>query len=243
MNLLLHCIALRSVPIADTRTLVSAWSRETGYVTFCFPAGNSREAKRRRALATPLALFEGRSEIRPSKDILSLRDFSPIAGSPALAAPDISRTVTAPVIAEILDRLLRHASPDEKLSDYIFEGAQALAGLSRPAACANFHIVFLFGLTAVAGITPDLSEYAPGRIFDLREGFYRTAPPLHTDYLESPATDFLPVLARANYKNMHKLRLSRTERREALLGLLKYFSIHLEPLDNLKSLAVLSDFG
>lgn len=70
----LHCIALRTVRHSDTKNIVSAWSRELGRVAFAFPAGSGREARRRRALTTPLALFEGQCELRPGREIHTIRD-------------------------------------------------------------------------------------------------------------------------------------------------------------------------
>ncbi len=229
------------MPVSDSRTLVSAWSRELGRVTFGFPAGSGREARRRRALASPMALFEGRSEAKPGSDILPLRDFSPTPGSPALAAPDIARTMLCSFLAEVLDRLLQRTAPDAHLSDYLFASAAALSALPRGAASANFHIVFLYGLARMAGIAPDLSGYVPGAVFDMRDGVFRRSAPLHSDYLDADASSFLTVLARVNFNNMHRLHLSRAERRDILSAMLDYYSIHLGNLGNLRTLGVLHE--
>lgn len=241
MNQTLHCIALRTVAISDSKSLVTAWSREAGRVTFAFPAGGSRESRRRRALSSPLGLFEGRSEIKPGHEILSLRDFSPMAGSPALAPRDIWRTMQATFLAEVLDRLLTRTAPEEILSDYLFDSMRTLARTQDARACANFHLVFLYGLCRFAGIAPNLDGLGPGAVFDLREGCCRSSRPLHTDYIDAPQTPVLRILARANFNNMHRLRFSRDERREILARMLQYYSIHLGTLSELKSLAVLSE--
>ncbi|MBP3537467.1 MAG: recombination protein O N-terminal domain-containing protein, partial [Muribaculaceae bacterium] len=69
-----HCIALRTVRLSDSRNLLSAWSREAGRITFAIPAGATREARRRKAMTSPLAFFEGIADIRDNRDIQTVRD-------------------------------------------------------------------------------------------------------------------------------------------------------------------------
>ncbi len=85
MNMNLHCLALRHVAVSDSRSLLSAWSRELGRITLAFPSATSREGRRRRALTPPMALFEGVAEVRPGREVLAMRDLSPQAGSVATA--------------------------------------------------------------------------------------------------------------------------------------------------------------
>ena len=54
-----HCIVLRNVRYSDTQTIVTVYSRELGRFSFLSPAGNTREAARRRALLMPLSEVEG----------------------------------------------------------------------------------------------------------------------------------------------------------------------------------------
>ena len=49
----LECIALRTVKVSDSKSLLSAWTRQLGRVSFSIPAGAGREARRRRALCSP----------------------------------------------------------------------------------------------------------------------------------------------------------------------------------------------
>lgn len=232
-------MALRSVAYSDNKFLLSAWSREHGRLTFAFPSSGSREGRRRRALTTPLALFEGVTDIRPGRDILSLRDLSPLPDSTAMAAPDAIRAVTATFLAEALDLLLRRMPPDDDLTDFLFSSARTLTRVVHPRAKAMFVHVFLYRLTRHAGIEPDMSNAAPAMIFDMRDGCFRHAAPLHDDYLRGEENEALAILSRARYYNMHKLQFSRNERQHILDRLLQYYGIHLSPLTSLKSLAVL----
>ena len=178
----LHCIALHTVRHSDTRSILTAWSAELGRISIGMPDGKGREAARRRALTMPLAMFEAVGDVRPGRDIISVRDLRPSAGSPASAPPTPARTMLQLFLADALDRILRQSAPDPLLSDFIFDSLRRLARLSRPTALANFHIVFLFRMARFLGIAPDTDIPAGASpekmIFDLREASF-----LVTDFL------------------------------------------------------------
>lgn len=232
----LHCIALRTVRHSDSKNLLSAWSREAGRISFAIPAGSGREAARRRSLTSPLAIFEGVSDLKPGREIFSIRDLRPGIGSLAMEASPV-KGMTAMFLAEFLDLLLRRSEPDEALSDFLFASLRVFSEMTDATAIANFHLVFIYRLTLVAGIEPQTDT--PGTVFDLRDGSFRAARPLHDDWLDTVESECLRRLARVHYNNSGELGLDRTMRNRLLDSLLRYYSIHLLPLTSLKSLEIL----
>lgn len=194
------------------------------------------------ALTTPLALFEGQCELRPGREIHTIRDLRPLKGSPALDGSPVKGLV-ALFLAETLDLLLRRAEADSPLSDFLFGSVAVLDSMRRPAALANFHLVFLYRLAAMLGVEPDVSEWEPGMHFDMRDACFRPTAPLHSDFLPPAEAAVVPLLARLGYRGMHLFRANRSERNAAVDHMMRYFSIHLAPLTSLKSLAVLREMG
>ncbi|MDE6121129.1 MAG: DNA repair protein RecO C-terminal domain-containing protein [Muribaculaceae bacterium] len=232
----LHCIALRTVRHSDSKNLLSAWSRELGRVTFSMPSGAGREARRRRGLTSPLALFEGEADVRPGREILQMRDLRPMAGSLAMDTSPV-KGLTALFLAEFLDLIMRRAEPDGALSDFVFASLEYFAEMTDAGALANFHLVFVCRLMHYAGIAPDVTE--DGSFFDMREGRFRTTPPLHAEWLDENETAMLRVLAGARYDTAATVAQERLSRNILLDIMLRYYSIHLMPLTSLKSLEVL----
>lgn len=237
MLLPVECISLRTVRLSDSKNLLSVWSRQAGRLTFAVPAGNSREARRRRAFTSPLGTFEGVCDLRPDRDIQSVRDVMPMPGSIAMGGTPL-HGLTAFFLADALDVVLRRSAPDEALSDFLFDSLAVFAALGGRAA-ANFHLLFLFGLAHYAGIEPDTGDYAPGRVFDMREGRFRLSAPLHSDYIEGREARLMVMLSRATYASAAHLPFDRDGRRRALDLILQYFTLHLAPLNKLKSLDIL----
>lgn len=235
----LHCIALRTIRLSDSKNFLSAWSRQVGRITISMPAGASREANRRRALTTPMALFECVGDIRPGKDIISVRDLRPMAGSPAMQYSP-TKAMIAQFLGEVSDSMLRRTESDERLSDFLFASVMAFSATEGPP-LTNFHLIYLYRLTHFAGIEPRLDGYAPGTVFDLREGALRPTRPLHNDFLSPADTDTLVAIARAGYSTADTLPLDRAARRRAVDNILQYFSLHLSTPTSFKSLSILRD--
>ena len=229
----LHCLALRTVKVSDSRNLLSVWSREHGRLTLAMPAGRGREAMRRRALTMPMSLFEGIANVNLLRDVQSIRDISAIPTHPLSAAA----TPSALFLAEVLDLLLRRSEPDKALTDYLFDNARRIGSLTNKA-LAMFHILFLYRLTVFAGIEPDMGTYSRGSIFDMREGIFRTSMPLHPDYLNPTASRIMHTLG-SMHPDAPRLLLSREARNTATDIILRYYTLHHTPLTSLKSLDIL----
>lgn len=236
----LDCIALRTVKVSDSKNILSAWTRTFGRLSFSIPSGAGREARRRRAICGPLAAFEAECDVRPGRDIHSLRDVRACASSLSLASSP-AKSVVAIFLSEVLDLLLRRSEPDEALSDFLFGSAEAFAAISDNSLTASFHIIFLYHLTHYAGIEPDMSGYAPGTVFDLREGVFRATHPLHPDFLTADEAALFASLPAARYDA--PLGIDHTARRRLLNAILKYYGLHLMSLSSLKSLEILRDMA
>ena len=236
----LESIALRTVKVSDSKSLLSAWTRQLGRVSFSIPAGAGREARRRRALCSPLATFFGECDVKPGREIHSLRDVRAGAMSLAVAASP-AKSIIAIFLSEVLDLLLRRSEPDEALSDFLFSSIEAFAAITDNSCTASFHIIFLYHLTLYAGIGPDADTYIPGCVFDLREGMFRTTAPLHPDFIAGEECSYFASLASARYDT--PLHIPAPIRRRLLDFLLTYYSLHLMSFSSLKSLEILRDMA
>ncbi len=233
------CIALRTIRLNDKQNLLSAWSRESGRITLAMPAGAGREASRRRALTRPLYCFEGVADIRPQREIHTIRDLRP-HGAVGAVRLSVVKDMVGIFIAEVLDLLLRQASPDPYLSQFLFESVELLHEAEREEIVSYFPVLFLLRLTEQLGVGPDFDT--PGSIFDLREGRFTPALPLHRDFADSDAGADLRALAACTYSTAPVLAWSRVRRNEITDILLRYLSIHIAPLTSLHSLSTLRNY-
>ncbi len=236
----LQCAVLRTIKYDDRRAIVTAWSAEQGRVSLIVPSGASREARRRRAIMMPLSLFEGEVDIRPSHELLSIRDVRPLRVLTELSG-EPTKAVVAMFLSEVLEKVLREAQADTALTSFLFDAIERLDTMAEATGVANFPLVFLFRLCHFLGIEPDMTDWLPGSYFDMRGGQFHASQPLCKDFLTPDQTAFLALLSRLNFDNSRRTRLPRQQRREALSQILRYYTLHHTKLDNLNSLAVVSD--
>ena len=233
----LTCIALRTVRHSDRHSILSAYTRESGRLSLLVPAGNGREAARRRAMLMPGSRFSCVADIRDNDRIPPMRDVTTRGPQPGFSHP-VKSAVTL-FLVDFLNTLLRDSMPDEGMFEYIDTMFDMYGRQDK--GLANFHILFLIRLAHFAGIEPDVSTYSKGTLFDMMDGVFRTSAPLHGRFLERDETTAVAQLMRMNLRNMSRYNLSATQRNNILDRILEYYSLHFANMQSLKSIEVLRD--
>lgn len=233
----LHLVALKATKYSDTQTILTAYSRELGRVSFALPAGKGKGATRARALCMPLGIVECDSEPRAGREILPMRQLSAGMTLSSLHSNPMKQMM-AMFLAEVLAVTLQGSEADRALFDFLTASIRLLdtADTSRT---ANFHICFLFNLSRHLGIEPDTSTFKPGAIFDLADGRWRQSMPMHRRYLPPAESEVAFRLSRMTYSNMHRFHFNRHERNAIIDSMLEYYSLHYVTMRHLKSLDIL----
>lgn len=237
MYLTVTAVALRTVRHSDRSSILSLWTAEAARISVSVPADSGRGASRIRALTMPLSPIEAEVDIRPDRSIYRIRDVRPAFVTTGISSDPV-KSITAIMLSDFLEITLRDQQPDRLMTEFIFDAIRCFDRLPR-ASALNFHIYFLLRLSRFLGIEPDWSE--PGSYFDLRDGRFRASAPLHDQFLNEESTCALRSFSRMNTRNLGCFRLTRSQRRDALHGLLLYYTLHCRPVLSLPSLAVISE--
>lgn len=235
--MILHLVALKATKYSDTQTILTAYSRELGRVSFALPAGKGKGAARAKALCMSLGIVECMSEPRAGREILPLRQLSQSVALSSLHSDPVKQMM-AMFLAEVLAVTLQGGEPDAALFDFLVGAIRCLDNADA-ARTANFHICFLFNLSRHLGIEPDASTFTEGSILDLADGRWRQTMPLHRRFLPPKESAVAMLLSRMTFVNMHRFRFNRTERNAIIDAMLEYYSIHYVSMRSLKSLDIL----
>lgn len=233
----LDCISLRTVKYNDRHSILSVYTRQHGRLAMLLPAGATREAKRLKAICQPMNRFSCVADFRPSRDIQTMRDVKSYATTSHASMSPV-KSALALFIADFLASTLREPQQDVNLFDFLTLTIATLSDTPM-ARTANFHIAFLVHLQHFLGIEPDWSTYSPGAVFDLNDGIFRTAPPLHNRFLPSVEAQAAFNLRRMNFRTSGLFRMSRFDRNRILDRIIQYYSIHYPSIGTLSSLEVL----
>lgn len=236
----LHMIALRSIRHSEKHNILTAYTLERGRMAFAVTAGVGRSASRLRALLMPLGVVECVADVSATREVHRLCEVRPLLEAGHTLHGHPVKSSLALFVAEFLSVVLRDGPGDAAVYGYLTECVGLLNAL--PAArLANFHLMFLFGLSRCLGIEPDTGSYREGMVFDMRDGCFRLTAPLHGQWIDAARAGAIAMLGRMTAENMHLFRYSRRERNEVLDSMLQYYGLHYAQLGGLKSLDVLRE--
>lgn len=236
----LDCIALRTVRHTDRHSILSAYTRQRGRMSFIIPAGQGREAARRRAMLMPGSRFACEADLRESAPaagahLPAMRDVVSRGDNAAVAHP-VKSAVTL-FIADFINTLMRDSMPDELMFDFCDSMLAFYPRATRGS--ANFHLMFMIRMMHFAGIEPDTSTYRPGYIFDMVDGVWRDTAPLHGRFLERDEAAAALRLMRIAPHNLHLWHMTSSQRNIILDRLLEYYTLHFASLQSMRSLEIL----
>lgn len=227
-------IVLRTVRYGDGKVIVDAYTESDGRVSFAVVL--SSRGKMRRQLFQPLMLLEADCDIRANAQLHHLREVRMLSPLASLHS-DMSKMGIVMFVSEVLARILPPLNPLPGLFYYIYNGIEWLD--KATSAYANFHIVFLIHLTRFLGVFPDLSSYTEGVWFDMRSSCFVPTPSPHADMLSPAESHVMLSFMRSGYNSMRVISMSAAQRMAVIEHIIRYYSLHVTDLTNLKTLPVL----
>jgi DNA repair protein RecO (recombination protein O) len=151
-------------------------------------------------------------------------------------ASNIYKQSIALFLAEVLAYALREEERNATLFSYI---QTSLIWLDENKDFANFHLVFLVGLTKYLGFAPD-AKNKTADYFDLEEGYFTNFRPSR-NYVSGRELILFRLLIGTKFDDMLGLKWNSGDRQAMLEVLLLYFEFHLPGFKKPRSLKVLKE--
>lgn len=233
-----EAIVLHTLKYGESKVIVDMFTRSMGRLSFVVSIPKTSKSRVKKQYFQPMTLLEITCETRQRAQLQRLSDvrlLTPYVSIPVSA----EKLAISMFVAEFLYHSLRSEQCNEPLFDYIADSVQWLDAAGE--GFANFHLTFLMRLSRFLGFYPNLEE-TPERsveFFDLREGRFCHAAPLHRDFLQPTEAYLVRLLMRMDFSTMHLFRLSRHDRHRIMDVLLLYYKQHLPDFPEMRSLAVL----
>lgn len=230
-------IVLRLVRHNDKHSIVRLYTPTLGVVGCVTPAGDTKEARRRRALMTPLAAVRCVISVTPGHDLHQLRDLQPLDMSAASILTSPVKGALAQFLAELLDSVLREQQPDQLLYDFVVQTARELSAIEG--GVANYHLLTMVRLGHFQGIEPDWGSYRRGYWLDESDGIFRPTPPVHEHFANPRESRVLWLLRSLPASKLRRLHLTGRDRNYIIDRILAYYRLHEINTGPLRSLEVL----
>ena len=142
-------------------------------------------------------------------------------------------------LGEVLTSVLKEESPHEEMFDFIEKSIMYFDKSTE--GYANFHIAFLAGLSSFLGFEPGRQADKHDIYFDMINGEFVPAPPVHGSYANEEVSAVLADFFESSYDSASKISLTGKIRNDILETLVRFYSLHLPGLKRIKSLDVLKE--
>lgn len=224
----------------ESSVIAHIYTENRGRQSFIFKGIRSAKSKMRANLLQPLFIVDLEAYYKESRDLHIVKEMSLYR---TFSFPyDIRKSSQAIFLAEVLYKTLKEEILNTELFEFLVNSIEYF-DLSDEGT-SNFHIFFMVKLLRYLGILPSHRENNEVLYFNMMEGNYQSVIPDHPEYLEPFETRFLQYLLSAGYPNLSRLKMNHNDRHVILERLIRFYSIHIEGVEKLKSYQVLKEvFG
>ena len=229
-------IVLHSIPYNEKYAIIYMYTEAFGRASYLVSRMRGKRGGLSKALFAPLTVWELEVDHRPKRDLHRIKEAHVCFPLTAVAGDPV-KSMVALFLSEVLFRVVREQEPDLRLFQYLYESIHLLEYADK--GIANFHLVFLLGLLQPLGIFPSVESYHPGDYFDMLNGLFTDALPLHSHFLNETDSAAFVRLLRIGFENMALFGFSRQDRHAIIQHILTYYRLHLPDFHEIISLSIL----
>jgi DNA repair protein RecO (recombination protein O) len=149
----------------------------------------------------------------------------------------IVKSSIALFLAELIQKTIREEEKNEGLFNFFYHFILQLDQAPMEQA-ANYHLWFMVQHSRFLGILPAANFDAAHQVFNMQSGEFEAEVPAPFRF-QAELGILLQQLLISSLDELKDLKLSQSQRRKLLNGLVQYYQIHLPEMGELKSLDVL----
>jgi DNA repair protein RecO (recombination protein O) len=229
-------IVLHSNTYNDAYSITQIYTEEFGRISYLTAKSKSRKTRTPKSLFHALAVLDLEVDHRNLRDIQRIKEARAHISQISILCDPVKSAVSI-FLAELISKVIREIHPNKSLFEFLLRSIQILELTTE--SYANFHLVFMIGLSRFLGFYPDASGYKKGMFFNLQDGVFVSYKPLHPHFLNPDESEVFYNLLRMKYENMNAFRFSRNERQAIIQRILEYYRLHLDNFPEIKSLEIL----
>jgi len=222
-----QAIVLHHIRYGDSSLIVTLYTERHGRLTCMVSGVHSKRSKFPPTYFQPLTLLEAEIYYKQNREMQRLKE---------LACPFhyttipfiITKSSIALFLAEVLYITLREEEANPALFSFLFHSFQLLD--TKEEGISNFHLLFLLNFSKYLGIFPaELAHIQGARELSV------------FSHMPEEAWQALVDLTSTSLAAPEKIFISQKTRTLLLERLVRYFALHIDGMDRLKSLQVLKE--
>lgn len=229
-------IVFRVVKYGETSVIADVYTEEKGLQSYILNSVRAKKPKFHAGLVQIMSLVEMVVYAREGKELHHVKELR--SAFPFQTIPfDIIKSSVGTFMLELAQKTIKESEANEELFHFLFHSFILLDQTKENV--ANLHLSFMVKLCDFLGILPEPQLDASYHYFDLKEGVFLNASPLHPHYMSPLQTYWLPIFMNTSFDESHKIIMKGEERRQFVQLMMKYYEHHIPNFTELKTFAVL----
>lgn len=231
-------IVLHTIKYGDSSLVAYVLTNTLGRQSYMIQGVKSKKGKgSKAAMLQPMFVLEFEGVETPHAQMHRMKDVR--LARPMQSIPfDVRKSTIALFMAETIYRLVKEVEANSPMFEFVKESVTALDIMEE--GISNFHLWFLVRLSAFLGFYPS-NEYNDDDWFDIVEGSFTRRLPEHRMAMNQANASLLSRLMDSDINELGAIELSRTQRNDFLKSLLHYLGYHLDTINKIQSLKILSE--
>lgn len=236
MQVKTQAIVLKTYKYSETSIIAKMYTKEMGLMSFMIHSVRKRKSKTAASLFQALQILNLEINYKERSNIQSIKEVNIAEGMHKIHA-NIFKSSIALFIAEIIFKCVKEEEANKSLFQYVAISIEFLNEAENNKT-ANFHLVFLLGLSRFLGFYPN-NNYDGSNIYFIPEMGEFDSYAKGNMFLSKDNSLLLHKLLESNYSQMYAIKLTAKERRFLLNALIEYYQFHLPEMGEIQSLDVL----
>ena len=228
-----EAIVLKTFKYSETSVIAKMFTREYGLLSFMVHGVRKKKSKFSASLFQPLQILNLEINYKTKSNLHNIKDLSLSEGIQSIHS-NIIKSSIAFFLAEVVSKTVREEEVNESLFQFLHNSIVFLEE-ADDRSVSNFHLVFLIGLSKYLGFYPNSSELP---FFNTLSGNFELANNTQYCFTDIESQYFRQLIV-SNYSNNQELKIKKEYRQSLLVGILKFYHIHLPEMGEIRSLEVL----
>lgn len=212
-------IVFRFTKYGESSIIVTIFTELFGIQTYIVNGIRSKNSKGKIALFQPLTLLDLVVYYKENANIKRIKEVKCAHQYQALTT-DIRKSIIAIFISEMLNKTVKDETHAQEIFEFLFHALMLLDHQQN--SVENFHLVFLIKLSRFLGF-----------------GAHQADEILGARILDSEEEAILKNLLQADFTE--QIVMTNVQRRNLLEAILRFYTLHIESLGEIKSVQVLRD--
>ena len=238
MDDIIQGLVLQSIRYGDTSLIVKIYTLNNGLQTYMVKGVRGKASHNRAAFFQPMTFLKFVQSGKPrTNGIAFLKDTELM-----YAYQTVPFVMNKSAILMYLSELLSHTLTQQERNDNLFQFIyQSVVWLDLvESGYANFPLYFTLELSRFLGFYPQ-ANYREHAFFDMMEGQFVMAQPVHPYYFEQEESAMMSCLLNRGIDDLSSLVMTGLQRNNLLDGILTFMRLHAPVLKDLQSHEILRE--